>query len=29
MKRSKLRRISVDGKAYRWNYMYDDMDLVN
>ena len=28
MKRSKLRRISVDGKAYRWNYMYDDMDLV-
>ena len=29
MKRGKLRRISVDGRRYRWNYMYDDMDFSN
>ncbi len=29
MKRGKLRHIVVDGKVFRWNYFYDDMDFVN
>ncbi|MDE7324291.1 MAG: hypothetical protein K2N73_16580 [Lachnospiraceae bacterium] len=29
MKRGKLRHIFVDGRAYRWNYFYDDMDFAN
>lgn len=29
MRRGRLRQISVDGRAYRWNYYYDDMDFEN
>ena len=27
--RGKLRRIVVNGRAYLWNYYYDDMDFTN
>ncbi len=29
MRRGRLRQISVDGRACRWNYYYDDMDFEN
>ncbi len=27
MKRGKLRHIVVDGKAFLWNYFYDDVEV--